>query len=135
MEQLPQRVVFYDGVCHLCHWWVRRLVAADTKRQILFAPLQGETAALARQRYPEFPEEIDTAVYVIDRKLHMRSRAFFHIAKTLGGRWRALSWLRIFPAFLTDLVYRLVAWSRYKVFGKYDACVIPSVEQREALLP
>jgi len=38
------------------------------------------------------------------------------------------------PRFLRDLVYNLVARSRYRVFGKYDVCPLPAPGDRHKFL-
>ena len=52
----------------------------------------------------------------------------------LGGGWRLLSVLRIIPTPLLDVVYRLVARVRYRVFGQLEACPIPSAADRARFL-
>ncbi len=133
--ELPPNVIFYDGVCHLCHGWVRRIARADKARRFRFAPLQGDTAAIARGAFAQFPTRLQTVVYIEDGAVHVRSRAVFYIAKRLGGAWRVLSWMRVLPAFLTDPCYRLVAWSRYRIFGRYERCQIPTETDRALMLP
>ena len=47
--ELPERIVFFDGVCGLCNRFVDRLLTDDARGMLRFAPLQGATAA---QRLP-----------------------------------------------------------------------------------
>lgn len=101
----------------------------------MFAPLQGETAAAMRARHSEISGDIDTVVYIEDGRVHQRSRAFVRLARQLPYPWRALSWLWIVPRPLSDLAYRLVARLRYRLFGKFDTCKIPSPEERARFLP
>jgi predicted DCC family thiol-disulfide oxidoreductase YuxK len=37
---------------------------------------------------------------------------------------------RVLPKVLRDAVYDLVARTRYRVFGRYDQCLVPSAEFR-----
>lgn len=131
----PRHVVLYDGVCGLCNHAVQFLLRVDRRRALLFAPLQGETAAAARARHPEIPADLDTVVYLEDERVHLRSRAFVRLARLLPYPWRALSWLWIVPRPLADVVYRLVARVRYRLFGKYDTCRIPAPDERARFLP
>ena len=63
-------------------------------------------------------------------RLAHRSRAIWLALVELGGGWRAFATLmRCFPAFLTDFVYGCVARLRYRVFGKFDRCVVPPASQ------
>lgn len=132
---LPPRIVLYDGVCGLCDRSVQFLLRVDHDRALSFAPLQGETAVILRRRHPEIPADLDTVVYVEGDRAHLRSRAFVRLARHLRYPWKLVSWLWIVPAPLADLVYRLVARVRYRVFGKRDACRVPEPDERARFLP
>lgn len=131
----PRHLVLYDGVCGLCDHTVQFLLRVDRRQVLMFAPLQGETAAAMRARHSEISGDIDTVVYIEDGRVHQRSRAFVRLARQLPYPWRALSWLWIVPRPLSDLAYRLVARLRYRLFGKFDTCKIPSPEERARFLP
>jgi len=124
-DSLPNDLVLYDGVCGLCDRFVQSLLKRDTKQIFRFAPLQGETAGTVRAHYPHLPETLSTVAYLKNGTLLLRSRAVFAIWKELGGGWGFLAGFRFLPAVLTDLGYRLVAASRYKIWGKKDQCQIP----------
>ena len=38
------------------------------------------------------------------------------------------------PRPLRDAVYNLVARNRYRIFGKYDACVVPDASMRARVI-
>ncbi len=131
---LPERLVLYDGVCGLCNKSVRKLVRIDKDRRLRYAALQGETAAHLRTQHPEIPTELDSFVYIENGRVSLRSRAFVRMAKQFRYPWKAVSWLWIIPWPLSDLVYRLIAKIRYRVWGKSDQCEIPSPKQRDLFL-
>jgi len=126
-------------MCSFCNRSVLRFLAADADRRLHFAPLQGSTAAVLRERHPEIPDDIDTIVYVetTDREecVSLRSEAIFRIYAALELKSRLTSWLRLLPRSWTDFGYRLFGHVRYRLFGKLDACPIPSPEQRDRFLP
>ena len=127
-------IVLYDGECGLCHRSVKFLIKRD-RGQLLYAPLQGETATALKQRFPEIPETLESVVLVDGDRVHLRSKAFLYVARYLTRPWRWAYHLRWLPAFLLDLGYRVIARIRYRVWGKYDTCQLPSVEERTQLLP
>ena len=142
LSDLPPYVVLYDGVCGLCHRGVRALMGLDRDRLLHFAPLQGETAATVRAGFPDrFPVDIDTFVYLepgddfAGRRIHLRSEAVFALADDLGGELRWITRFRWLPRWLTDLAYRLFASNRYRMFGKLEACDVPTPADRARLLP
>lgn len=127
--------MLYDGVCGLCHRTVAWLLKRDREKQFHFAPLQGATAARLRELYPDIPTDLDTVVYVEDGRVHVRAKAFLYAARHLPRPWRWAYHVRWLPRFLVNPFYWLVARTRYRIFGKLDACQVPDVADRSRLLP
>lgn len=136
----PQRVLLFDGECGLCQALVRFLLRRDRRRQRLwFAPLQGATAqAFLRSR--DLPTtDFDTAVYVPDwadrrEAILVRNDAVVGALADLGGAWRAVTWCRVLPVSWRDAAYRLVARTRYRLFGTYRPRAVPP-EWQARILP
>ncbi len=135
MNELPPHVLFYDGVCAMCNGIVKAMLSMDRDARFYFAPLQGETAARARELCPNFPSEIETVVYLRQGEVFLRSRAAALAMAELPYPAKALSWFRFLPAWLTDFFYGIVARVRYRVFGKYEQCPVPPAEARSRFLP
>ncbi|HSN89872.1 MAG TPA: DCC1-like thiol-disulfide oxidoreductase family protein [Anaeromyxobacteraceae bacterium] len=131
---LPPFVVLYDGTCGLCSRTVSWLLGRDDG-SLAFAPLQGETAARLRARHPEIPAGLDAVVYVEPGGVHLRSKAFLHLARHLRPPWRWAHALRRLPPGPLDLAYRLVARVRYRVWGRSAACRVRAVGRPGRLLP
>jgi predicted DCC family thiol-disulfide oxidoreductase YuxK len=127
---LPPRIVLYDGVCGLCSRAVKFLIRRDHARVLMFAPLQGETAAQLRALYPRIPQNIDTVVLIDDGRVFLRSKAFLYVSRYLTRPWRWAFHFRWMPAVLLDLGYRLVARVRYRIFGKKESYEIPAPDER-----
>jgi predicted DCC family thiol-disulfide oxidoreductase YuxK len=132
---LPPFIVLYDGVCGLCSRSVAWLSARDRERRLKFAPLQGETAARLRALHPGIPPGLDSVVYLEPGGLHVRSKAFLHASRHLDPPWRWAYGFRWLPGMPLDLVYRLVARVRYRVWGRYDACRVPGGADKGQFLP
>ncbi len=134
LADLPPRIVFFDGVCAFCDGSIRWLM--DRGPRLCFAPLQGETAALVREAFPDrFPKDIDTLVYFRPDdqgrpEISLRSAAIFEILQEIGGILGAVAWLRWLPRGLTDWGYRVFARNRYGWFGQLESCRIPSPEEQ-----
>ena len=116
------------------------LIRRDAHDRLHFAPLQGEVAGEVLSRHGRDPADLDT-VYLVEHpgtpqeKLRDRADAVLTTFAVLGGPWRILASLRIFPKGLLNLGYRAVARVRYRLFGRYDACQIPTPAQRAKFLP
>ena len=126
-------VVFFDGVCGLCNHAINFLMSKDSAAELRFAPLQGKTAA--RMVPDEIRESLNTFVFADSGRLHYRSAAMCRILMRIGGLWGfggALLWLIPWP--LRDLGYRFVSKVRYRLFGKHEACRLPTAAERARFL-
>jgi predicted DCC family thiol-disulfide oxidoreductase YuxK len=114
--------LFYDGHCGLCHRAVIFVLKYDrTGKAFRFAPLQGETFATSVPvgRRAGLPDSI--VVETTDGALLVRSSAFIHILRRLGGGWRILAAiLAAIPRPLRDAGYDFIAGIRYSIFGRRD---------------
>ena len=131
---LPGPTVLYDGECGLCHRSVKFLLKRD-RSQLWYAPLQGETAEKLRAEHPQIPRTVESVVLVDGGRVHLRSKAILYATKYLTRPWRWAYHFRWMPALLLDLFYALIARIRYRVWGKYDTCTMPTTDQRAHLLP
>jgi len=126
-------MMFYDGYCGLCHRAVRFVLAEDREGKLFrFAPLQG--AAFERLVPAERRESLPDSVVVLtaDGRLLVRSEAFLHILRRLGGAWKVVAVvLGVVPRGLRDFVYDFVARVRFHVFGRReDLCPVMPAELR-----
>ena len=133
-------VLLYDGVCALCNGTVRFLVARDRHRRFRYAALQSDFARAALAPYGEDVTELST-VFLLqhygrpEQRCLKRSRAVLAAMKRLGGGWGFLARVSsLLPTFLLDAGYRMVARSRYRRFGRYDACPLPPPEHRDLFI-
>ncbi len=132
---LNRAIVLYDGSCGLCHRSVKFLLRHERDPDLMFAPLQGSTAAALRAQYPEIPTNLDTVVLVEDGHARLRSKAILYVSRHLSAPWRWMYAVRWFPAVIGDLGYRVIAAIRYRVWGRADECALPSPGQRTRFLP
>ena len=124
-------VLLYDGECGLCNAVVRFLIRRDPAGRLHFAPLQSDLAQdyLASQGLPM--DDFDSLVFVPDWKDRTRGASLLRTSGALAafaelqGAWRAVSWLRVIPAFLRDPVYRVISRTRFALFGIYRPKPLP----------
>lgn len=135
---LPKHLVLFDGVCGLCDRTVQFLLEHDEAGLLRFATLQGETAAAIFARHPEL-EGVDSVVYIEreggEERVHVRSKAVFKLCGRLDAKVRWLAVFGVLPQALADVGYDAMAKVRYAIFGKLDACRIPTPETRARFLP
>ena len=122
----------------MCHRAVKFVLRHDPGgRAFRFAPLQGETflARVEAGRRVGLPDSV--VVLTRDGELLLRSAAFLHILRRLGGEWGVLAAvLSLVPRGLLDMVYDFIARIRYRVFGRRDdLCPIVPAELRARFDP
>lgn len=131
-------ILFYDGHCGLCHRAVKFVLRHDrTGTAFRFAPLQGETfeRLVPAERRAALPDSI--VVQTHEGVLLVRSNAFIHILRRLGGGWRVMAaTLAVVPRVVRDAAYDFVARVRYRIFGRPDdICPIVPAELRKRFDP
>ena len=134
-QQTEDKVlVLFDGVCNLCNASVQFIIQRDKHDLFRFASLQSHPARAVMQRFNIDPESLHSVIVIDGAKAYERSDAALHIAARLSGMWKLLSFLRILPRRLRDVVYNWIARRRYSWFGKRNECMIPTSELQSKFL-
>jgi predicted DCC family thiol-disulfide oxidoreductase YuxK len=132
-------IVLFDGVCRLCNRTVQFLLKRDRRHFLYFAPLQGKTAGEIFQRHPSAAGNQTIVLVQYDHtskeKLFYRSDAVIRTLASLGGFWKVVTVIRMFPLFLRDAFYNFIARHRYFWFGKQNECAAPSSKDAARFLP
>jgi predicted DCC family thiol-disulfide oxidoreductase YuxK len=76
------------------------------------------------------PDDAKTFVLIADGKAYLRSDAAIRVTRYLAGGWRLLGAIRIIPRPLRDWAYDFVARNRYRWFGRFETCMVPTPELR-----
>lgn len=123
-----QTLVIFDGVCNLCVGSVRFILSHEARPELRFVPLQSGTGSRMLASLGFDPTDARTFVLVERGTAYVRSAAALRVARFLRWPWRALAALRIVPRPLRDWMYDRIAASRYRWFGRRDACMVPTPE-------
>lgn len=137
---------------------------ADPGAAFRFAALQSELATSILARHGANPRDLDTVYVVVnydrpDERLLSRSDAVILVLRHLGAAelraagqpgaavatqttstvgssfWRlAGRVLQFVPPSLREWGYRMVARNRYRIFGRYDTCPVPTADTRSRFL-
>lgn len=124
----------FDGVCNLCNGVVRFIVARDPEAKFRFVPMQSDAARPLIERHHGGRDELDTFLLVRDEECLTRSDAALAIARELPWPWPLLAAFKILPRALRDFAYDALASRRYRLFGRRDACVVPTPAVRDRFL-
>jgi predicted DCC family thiol-disulfide oxidoreductase YuxK len=148
-SQLEGRLlVVYDGECGFCNQSIRWLLRRDRKDHLRFAPSTdpGVVELLAAHGMQPFGAYLNPAgerdfgreTMLVFRnigtpieELLVRSNAILACLRVLPQPWRMLgALLRIIPRPFREAGYRFVARERYRIWGRYDVCPVPTPEER-----
>ncbi len=127
-------VVLFDGVCKLCNGWAKFLIRHDHAHRVRLAAVQSPEgqALLAWAGLPL--DQFDTMAVIEDQRTYYRSDAFFKVMGHLPAPWPWLKVFRIVPRFVRDWAYDRIALNRYRLFGRYDACLVPTPDHLRRFL-
>ncbi|MGD9587721.1 MAG: thiol-disulfide oxidoreductase DCC family protein [Pyrinomonadaceae bacterium] len=126
--------VLFDGVCNFCNSSVNFIIERDKAGYFKFAPLQSEIGEELIEKYGIDPADTDSVVLIDEGKAFTHSTAALKIAKKLDGPWSLSHGLIVVPRFIRDGAYKLFAKYRYRLFGRRDACMMPTPEIRARFL-
>jgi predicted DCC family thiol-disulfide oxidoreductase YuxK len=136
MTNLAQQhpVILFDGVCNFCNSSVQFVIKRDPKQQFRFASLQSEFGqqVLAQHQLPQ--NDFNSFILLQEGNIYTKSTAALKVAKQLSGLWPMLYGFIIIPPFIRNAVYSFIAQNRYRWFGKREACMLPSPQQRNLFL-
>lgn len=132
--QPGERLVLFDGVCKLCNGWVKFLIRHDRQRRFRLASVQSPEGQAILAWFGLPLERFETMAYVEDGELFVRSTAVLRILAQLPWPWRAVAWLRLCPRPWSDWCYDRIALNRYRLFGRYDSCLLPDPDHDQRFL-
>jgi len=126
-------ILLYDGNCGLCNGTVQWILKRDRSGTMRFAPLQSAVGREALARLPDLAG-VDSVILLHREGGWIKSTAILEVARYVGGIWGLGTIGYVFPRALRDWFYDFVAKHRYRWFGRYDECPIPSPEERQRFL-
>ncbi len=127
-------ILLFDGVCNFCNGTVNYVIAHDAAGYFKFTPLQSDAGEALVQKYGIDTAETDSVILIENERAYLHSTAALQIARRLDG---ITSWAYAFiviPKPIRDFLYKLFAKHRYRLFGRQDACMIPTPEIRSRFL-
>lgn len=128
------RVVLFDGVCKLCSAWARFLIQFDRKEIFKLCAIQSDEGKAILEFYGMRIDVYETMILVEGPELSTKSTAFFRVVRRLPFPWPLMRAFIIVPRFIRDWLYDRIALNRYKIFGRYDSCVLPTPDHERRFL-
>jgi predicted DCC family thiol-disulfide oxidoreductase YuxK len=110
------------------------VIRQDKERKFLFATLQSDAGQKILQQL-NLPADSFESFLILDKgKLYLKSTAALRLYSQLPWYWKWTQLFWIFPRFIRNGVYNIIAKNRYKWFGKKDECMVPTPELKERFL-
>ena len=115
-------IILFDGVCNMCVWSIQFIISRDTKDLFRFASMQSiEGEKMLQKNYLG----INSIILIQNGVVKNKSSAVLHILYHLNTIWKFLIIFYIIPYPIRDLLYAMIAKTRYIIFGKRDKCMVP----------
>ncbi len=129
----PTKVILFDGVCNLCNRFVQFVIERDHKKQFKFASLQSDYGQDFLQKNNLNTTQFDSFILQCGNEYYTESTAGLKVLSQLKN-FKFTRFFLYLPPLLRNLLYRLIAKNRYLLFGKKNACWLPTPELQERFL-
>jgi predicted DCC family thiol-disulfide oxidoreductase YuxK len=120
--------MLFDGVCNLCSGSVQFAIARDPAAKLRFAAIQSPYGQDFLRRRGLSADRFETFYLVDGDRVYEKSAGVLRLAGYLRWPWPLLRAMRIVPRPLRDWLYDRVALNRYRLFGRREACLVPTPE-------
>jgi predicted DCC family thiol-disulfide oxidoreductase YuxK len=126
-------VILFDGVCVFCSRWVRFVADRDKAERFRFTTIQSAYGARLAQALGLDPDDPETNAVIHGGVAYKKSDGALTVLSHLPG-WGFTRALFAVPKPLRDAVYNIIVRNRYRIFGKFDACVVPDAKLRARVI-
>jgi predicted DCC family thiol-disulfide oxidoreductase YuxK len=120
-----ERVLVFDGFCHLCSGWARFMARHPVTPPFRLVAMQSDEGRKLLVAHCIDPEDPSTFLVIDAGQVRRESDGAIHVVTVLGGAWRCFAIARVVPRGLRDALYRLLARNRYRWFGRRQVCYLP----------
>ena len=121
-------IVVFDGVCILCNKFFKWLIKNDKEQIFMYTNFQSN---YSRKNNLKLKEINSVAVIRTNGEKIYKIEAVVYILKRIKKYFFLQILLKLLPLFLTNICYDFIANFRYRIFGKYKTCMIPSENIRK----
>jgi predicted DCC family thiol-disulfide oxidoreductase YuxK len=127
-------LIVFDGVCVLCNGFVQFVLRHDRRKGFMFLAAQSVKGEALYAQLGLKHGDYDTNLVFIGGKLFEKLDAFLAVMRQLGWPWRVVYPLKYLPLSLKNWLYDRIARNRYRLFGRYETCIVPDAGIRSRFL-
>ena len=121
-------IVVFDGVCVLCNRFFNWLIKNDKDEKFMYTNFQSD---FSKKNNLKLKDINSVAVIKTNGEKIYKVQAVYYILKEIDRYFIVQILLKLLPLFLTNICYDLIANFRYRIFGKYETCIIPNENVRK----
>ena len=121
-------IVVFDGVCVLCNRFFNWLIKNDKDEKFMYTNFQSD---FSKKNNLKLKDINSVAVIKTNGEKIYKVEAVYYILKKINRYFIVRILLKLLPLFLTNICYDLIANFRYRIFGKYETCIIPNENVRK----
>ena len=121
-------IVVFDGVCVLCNRFFNWLIKNDKEEKFMYTNFQSD---FSKKNNLKLKDINSVAVIKTNGEKIYKVQAVYYILKKIDRYFIVQILLKLLPLFLTNICYDLIANFRYRIFGKYETCIIPNENVRK----
>ena len=115
-------IIVFDGECLICNRFYKWVLRSDKKNVFMFTNIQSKFYS----ENSNIDKSKDSIIVITKNKLLYDCDAIVYILKTTKTQLVIRFVISIFPRFVSNFFYQIIARNRYYFFGKKDTCYIPS---------
>lgn len=122
------KVILFDGVCKLCNAWSNFIIKHDHQHVFKLCSVQSNEGQKILRHFGLSTEVYESMLVVEGNAVYQQSDAFFQVVARLGYPWKFICVFCMVPKLLRNWIYDRIALNRYRLFGKYDTCLLPAAD-------
>lgn len=128
-----KHIVFFDGECGVCNFWVQWILERDKKDQFMFASLQSDFGQKFLSERGLETKQFNTLYLWKPHQYYLiKSRAVLKIANLLGGIYNISFIRKLIPVFISDKIYNKISENRMKLSAQ--KCFLPDQHQKKKFI-
>ena len=121
-------IVVFDGVCVLCNRFFNWLIKNDKDEKFMYTNFQSD---FSKKNNLKLKDINSVAVIKTNGEKIYKVQAVYYILKKIDRYFIVQILIKLLPLFLTNICYDIIANFRYRIFGKYETCIIPNENVRK----
>lgn len=125
-----QDVIVFDGECVYCSRFAHLIARVDKAQRFGFVTAQSPLGRSLYEAHGLDPDAMETSITLVNGAAHLRMAAITAALAALGGPWRLVKVLDLFPRPAMSWLYDRIANNRYRLGRQTCPSPSPDVQQR-----